>query len=87
MAILVKKSADCAIHSKILHPLGRFVILKAKINDKMHVLINLYAPSKDKNIIEFLNNLIMTLRKNNVHVEDYFTIGRDFDCLPNPIPD
>ena len=40
VAILVKKDVDCTIHSKILDPLGRYVILKAEINDKTHVFIN-----------------------------------------------
>ena len=29
--------ADCIIHSKILDPVGRFVILKAEIKDKIYV--------------------------------------------------
>ena len=53
LAILVKKGLDCTIHSKILNPLGRYVILKAEVNDKMYVLINVYAPNKDINIINF----------------------------------
>ena len=60
---LLKKSVACAIHSKTLDPLGRYVILKAEINDKVYVLLNVYAPNKDANIIKFLNNLLMTLRK------------------------
>ena len=63
VAILVKKGVDCTIHSKTLDPLGGYVILKAEINDKMYVLINFCAPNKDANIIKFLNNLLMTLRK------------------------
>ena len=63
VAILVKKGVDCTIHSKTLNPLGRYVILKAEVNDKMYVLINVYAPNKDINIINFLNNLLTTLRK------------------------
>ena len=31
VSILFKKGADCIIHSKILDPVGRFVILKAEI--------------------------------------------------------
>ena len=61
VAILVKKGVDCTIHSKILDPLGRHVILKAEINNKMLVLINVYATNKDTNIINFLNNLLITL--------------------------
>ena len=63
VAILVKKGVDCAIHSKIIDPLGRYVILKAENNDKMYVLINVRASNKDTNIINFLNNLLITLRK------------------------
>ena len=66
---------DCTIHSKILDPLGRYVILKAEINDKMYVLINVYAPNKDANIIKFLNNLLMTLRKNNFDKEENIVIA------------
>ena len=87
VAILVKKGVDCTIHSKILDPLGRYVILKAEINNKMYVLINVYAPNKDANIIKFLNNLLMTLRKNNFDEEENIIIGGDFNCPPNPILD
>ena len=66
------------IHSKILDPLKRHVILKAEINDKMYVLINVDAPNKDTNIINFLNNLLITLRKNNFDEEENIIIGGDF---------
>ena len=39
----VLKGVDCIIHSKILGPVGRYVILKAEIKDKMYLLINIYA--------------------------------------------
>ena len=53
----------------------------------MYVLINVYAPNKDTNIIKFLNNLLMTLRKNNFDEEENIIIGGDFNCPPNPILD
>ena len=62
-AILFTKGVDCKIHSKILDPLGRYIMLKAEIEDKMYVLINIYAPHKDTNIENFLNNLLMTLKR------------------------
>ena len=75
------------IHSKILDPLGRYIILKAEIEDKMYVLINVYAPNKDTNIVNFLNNLLMTLRKNDFDEEENIIIGGDFKCPPNPVLD
>ena len=62
VASLVKKGVDCTIHSKILDPLGRYVIL-AEINDKMYVLINVYAPNKDTNIINFLTIYLLHCEK------------------------
>ena len=47
------------------------------------VLINVYAPNKDKNIIKFLNNLLITLRKNNFDDEENIIRGGDFNCPPN----
>ena len=63
VVILVKKDVDCTIHPKILDPLGQFVIVKAEIRDKMYVLINIYAPNKDANIVSFFNNLLVTLQE------------------------
>ena len=87
VAILVEKGVDCSIHSKILDPLGRYVILKAEINDKMYVLINVNAPNKDANIIKFLDNLLVILRKNYFDEEENIIIGGDFNRPPNPILD
>ena len=84
VAILVKKGVDCTIHSNILDPLGRYVILKAEINDKMYVLINVYAPNKEADIIKFLNSLLTTLRKNNLDEGENIIIGGDFNCPLNP---
>ena len=50
-------------------------------------MINVYAPNKDTNIIKFLKNLLLTLRKNNFEKEDKIIIGGDFNCPPNPILD
>jgi len=80
VAILVKKGVDCTVHSRILDPSGRYIILKAEINDKMYV----YAPNKDTNISNFFNNILMTVRKNNSDEEENIIIGGDFNCPLNP---
>jgi len=87
VAILVKKGVNCTVHSKILDPLGQHVVLKAEINSKMYVLINVYAPNKDTNIVNFLNNLLTTLQKNNFGKEENIILGGDFNCPSNPILD
>jgi len=46
VAVLINKGVDCTIHKKILDPLGRYIILKAEIKDKIYVLINIYIFTK-----------------------------------------
>ena len=84
VSILIKNGFDCTIHQKILDPLGRFIILKADIKGKTYVLINVYAPNKDKDILSFFNNLLATLQKENLDSEDNIIIGGDFNCPLNP---
>ena len=84
VAILFKKGFDCTVLSKIEDPLGRYLILKAEIKDKLYVLINIYAPNKDKDIITFLNNLRTLLQNENLEDEENIIIGGDFNCLLNP---
>ena len=33
--------------------LGRFIILKIQIDDKVYVVVNIYAPNKHKDLIQF----------------------------------
>ena len=46
VAILFKKGIDCTIHSKIIYPQGRYIILKADITGHKYTLINISAPNK-----------------------------------------
>ena len=54
VAILFRKGVDCVIHTKNLDPLERYIILKAAIKYKIYILINIYAPNKDKDITRYL---------------------------------
>ena len=83
VAILFKKGFYCTVLSKF-HPLGRYLILKAEIKDKLYVLINIYARNKDKDIITFLNNLRTILQNENLDDKENIIIGGDFNCPLNP---
>ena len=86
VAILIKNGVDCTIHKKVLAPLGCYIILKAEMKDKMYVLINVYAPNKDKDIIAFLENLLITIQK-DLDSENNIVLGGDFNCPLNPAND
>jgi len=87
VAILFKRGVDCIIHSKILDLVGRYVILKAEIKDKTYLLINIYAPNKNINIVEFLKDLGNTLQKENFDEEENIILGGDFNCPLNLVLD
>lgn len=74
----MKNGLDCKVKHTILDPMGRYIILKADIKDSRYVLINVYAPNKDKDQIEFVKNLLVILRKENFHTEEKLYDGRRF---------
>ena len=87
VAIRFKKGVDCIIHSKILDLAGRYVILKAEIKEKTYLLINIYAPNKDTNIVEFFKDLGTTLQKEDLDEEENIILGGDFNCPLIPVLD
>ena len=61
VAVLIKKGLEVIVHSKIMDPQGRFIILKIEFNDNLCLLINVYAPNKDKDSVKFFRGI-----KNNL---------------------
>ena len=87
VAILIKKGLDCVIHSQIGDTSGRYIVVKAAIKDKINVLVNIFAPNKDEDIIKFLKNVLTKLQTENVDSEENIVIGGDFNCPLNPTLD
>ena len=50
----------------------------------MYVLVKIYPPNKDGNIVSFFNNLLVTLQKNNLDEEENVIMGGDFNFPLNP---
>ena len=53
----------------------------------MYVLINVYVPNKDKDIVTFLNKLLITVQNEDLDSENNIVIGGDFNCPLNPTID
>ena len=77
VAILFKNGVDCSINHKIVDPEGRYIILKACIQDKDYALINAYAPNKDKDQVYFFNSLLSILQNENLDSVDNIILGGD----------
>ena len=54
---LFKNGFDFTLQSVISDPLGRYLIVKANIQDKQYVLVNIYAPNKDKDLLELFRSI------------------------------
>ena len=50
-AVLFSNNTNYKLLSTIPDPLGRLIILKIQINEKVYVLVNIYVPNKDKDLI------------------------------------
>ena len=87
VAILMKKGIDCTIHSKIIDPQGCYIILKAAIADQKYTLINIYAPNKDNDIVDFFEKIRKTLQEEYVDADEKVIVGGDFNCPMNPLLD
>lgn len=51
------------------------------------MLINIYAPNNDRGIIQFIKNILITLRSEDFDGEENSIFGGDFNCPLNPIID
>ena len=47
-ATLISNKANLTELSTTADPLGRFIISKVQVDDKVYVLVNIYVPNKDK---------------------------------------
>ena len=59
---MLNKGVDCCIQSKIIDPLGHFIIVKVEIEHNLYLLINVYAPNKDNENVNFFYDLLAIIR-------------------------
>ena len=71
----------------VTDPLGRFVISKVQVNDKVYVLVNIYAPNKDKDSILFFKKLHTLRQTENLDSEENIIVGGNLNCPLNPTLD
>ena len=57
VAVLIRNGFNCTVKKTIIDPSGRFIVLKVDIEDKAYVLVNIYAPNKDKVTCKFFQNV------------------------------
>ena len=87
MAILIRNNFDCTVEESIVDSNGRFIILKASISGDPTLLVNIYAPNRDNELVTFYRSLLQTIVTNNLDEIENFIVGVDFNCPLNPVVD
>ena len=54
---------------------------------KKYTLINIYAPNKDNDIVNFFEKLRKTLQEGNVDTDEEVIVGGYFNCPMKPLLD
>ena len=65
---------NCKVLCTVPDPFGRFVISKVQVDDKAYVLVNIYAPNKDKDSILFFKKLHTLLQTENLDSEEILIV-------------
>ena len=64
VAILIRNNFDCTVEESIVDSNGRFIILKAFISGDPTLLVNIYAPNRDNELVTFYRSLLQTIATN-----------------------
>ena len=83
--ILIRNNFDCTVKESIVASIdkGRFITLKVFLSGEPALLVNIYAPNRDNELITFYRSLDEPLRKNNLDDIENIILGRDFNCPLN----
>ena len=86
VAILFPKYLDYEVKNCVSDNFGRFLMLELKIEEYDFLLVNIYAPTKDRETeqIDFLDDIKQHLRD---HYDKNILIGGDFNVCINPLID
>ena len=82
--ILIKEKLDFELLSSSLDSQGRFIILKANVQDQLFYFVNIYAPNKTKEQCTFFQLIQSELDNLNIEADGNIIIGGDFNVILNP---
>ena len=87
VAILIRNNFDCIVEETVIDTNGRFIILKVLLNGKQALLVNIYGPNRDNELVAFYHSVLETIVKNKFNEIDNIIFGGDFNCPLNPVLD
>ena len=82
--ILIKEKLSFELKSYTHDNEGRFIILKANVQEQSFIFVNIYAPNKASEQSIFFQEIQTALDSLNIEAECDIIIGGDFNVILNP---
>ena len=80
VAILIRNNFDCVIKESVIDTNGRFIILKVLLSGEPALLVNIYGPNRDKELVAFYYTVLQTIVNRNLDDIENIIMGGDFNC-------
>ena len=87
VAILIRNNFDCVVEDSVIDSNGRFIILKVLLNGEPTLLVNMYGPNRDNELVAFYHTVLQIIVNKNFDDIENIIMGGDLNCPLNPIID
>ena len=87
VAILIRNNFDCVVEESVIDTNGRFIILKVLLSGEPTLLVNIYGPNRDNELVAFYHTVLQTILNKNLDDIENIIMGGDLNCPLNPIID
>ena len=61
VAILIKNNFDCVVEESVIDTNGRYIILKVLLSGEPALLVNIYGPNRDNELVAFYHTVLQTI--------------------------
>ena len=65
VAILIRNNFDCVVEESVINTNGRFIILKVLLSGEPALLVNIYGPNQDNELVAFYRTVLQTIENKN----------------------
>ena len=61
VAILIRNNFDCKVEESVIDTNGRFIILRVLLSGEPALLVNIYGPNRDNELVAFYRSILQTI--------------------------
>ena len=87
VAILIRNNFDCVVEESVIDTNGRFIILKVLLSGEPTLLVNIYGPNRENELVASYHSILQTIMNKNFDDIENIIMGGDLNCPLNPIID